>query len=438
MRVEPIIPSAARTVGSLRNVGYEAPQAIADLIDNCIAAGASEVDVDIRFEGRMSWIRVADNGTGMTAAVLTEAMRYGSERRYASDDLGRFGFGLKTASTSQCRRVSVASRTSQSRARIEARCLDLAHIERTNRWEVLVLDSDGRPDKLIQPLDSHTGTVVLWDQLDRVLAYEDPFGGWARRRMLALAEEVDAHLGMVFHRFLAGEVRGRPLRIRLNRTRVEPWDPFCLDEKTTETLPPEDIAVDVPGGGGVVRISPYVLPPQAEFSSEAAWRRASGPARWNRQQGIYVYRAHRMIQSGGWCGMRTFDEHSKLARVALDFFPDLDDAFGINISKAIVRLPPELRSNMERLVTAVTRRAQDRYRAGDAGVRRHGSSSPGAGGHAAGGHAGTNGRRGRSTAAVARTAIEGAADRVGERRALTKIVSELRKTEPVVADALGW
>src|SRR2546426_12571149 len=116
-RVEEIVPSAARTVASLRDIGYDTPRAVADLIDNSVAAGATRVDVTLNFDGSDSWIRVADNGEGMDSATLVEAMRYGSERDYATDDLGKFGFGLKTASTSQCRRVTVAARRRSQRAR---------------------------------------------------------------------------------------------------------------------------------------------------------------------------------------------------------------------------------------------------------------------------------------------------------------------------------
>ncbi len=445
-RVEEVVPSAARTVQSLRDIGYEAPQAIADLIDNSITAGAHEVSVDLHFDGEDSWIRVADDGAGMSGPTLTEAMRYGSEREYDSEDLGKFGFGLKTASTSQCRQVSVASRVAPRNARVEARCLDLEHIEVTNRWEILVLDAADRPEHLVGPLREHTGTVVLWEDLDRILEYKDPWGGWAQRRMLALAEEVDLHLGMVFHRFLAGDVRGRRLSIKINGTKVEPWDPFCTAEAGTEELPGADVPLSTQGGVGIVRLRPYALPPQAEFSSDTAWRRATGPLKWNRQQGFYIYRANRMIQSGGWSRMRTMDEHNKLARVALDFFPELDSAFGINISKAIVTLPQELRERIEPLVTNVTRRAQARYRssaseprAGVRGVR--GRGAPAAAEHRSAEAADASARSGGSgipRRTSPRIALEAAARHAGEGKALVRIVEALQEIHPEVADELGF
>jgi hypothetical protein len=451
-RVEEIIPSAARTIASLRDVGYDTPHAIADLIDNSIAAGASQVDVTLEFDGADSWIRVADNGTGMDAATLLEAMRYGSQRDYDEDDLGKFGFGLKTASTSQCQRVTVASRRSPQYARMEVRCLDLEHIEQTNQWQVLVLEGDERPPQVTEPLQATTGTVVLWEDLDRILEYRDPWGEWARKKLLSLAEQVDLHLGMVFHRFLAGDVRDKRLRITVNGSTVQSWDPFCRGETKTEDLPARDFAVAGRDGTGIVRIRPYVLPRQNEFSSDVEWRRASGPANWNRQQGFYIYRAHRMIQSGGWNRMRTADEHTKLARVSLDFFPDLDAVFGINIAKAYVNLPEDLRRQLEPVISQVTRRADQRYRSGGQSGTGGGSvahdSRQGrraapqiSGGPRVGASGDQRGSTPRSVSGIgvrACRAIEDAAASAGQKDALMLIVKALRERYPEVARDLGW
>lgn len=453
-KVEEIVPDAARTVASLRDIGYDTPRAIADLVDNSIEAGASRIDVTFSFAGERSWIRVVDNGQGMDGGTLQEALRYGSEREYGSEDLGKFGFGLKTASTSQCRRVTVASRKAKQNARLEVRCLDLEHIEETSRWEILVLDGADRPEHVTAPLQDHTGTVVLWEDLDRILEYKDPWGEWARKKLFALAEEVDQHLAMVFHRFLAGEVKDHPkLTITINgSTKVEPWDPFCRDEPKTESFPAKDLKVAGDGGVGFVRVSSYVLPQQRDFSSDAAWRRASGPLQWNRQQGLYVYRANRMIQSGGWNRIRAQDEHTKLARMSLDFFPNLDAVFGINIAKAYVTLPDDLRKDLQPLIAQCTRSADQKYRnerpksgtGGSAAVPSRSSrstrSSSGGAEFGTGPFDPYGNRQDRpmATRKAPREAIEEVADRVGETAALKKIVGGLRARHPEVARELGW
>jgi hypothetical protein len=127
-------------------------------------------------------------------------------------------------------------------------------------------------------------------------------------------------------------------------------------------LDPVEIVYDHDGVQGRVKIEPFVLPHQHEFSSASAHVAAAGPERWNRQQGFYIYRAERMVQSGGWSTLRTLDEHSKLARVAVSFEPRLDDAFRVNVAKMRVQLPRLLREQMEQAIAPVVKMAQAAYR----------------------------------------------------------------------------
>ncbi len=364
-----LIPSARRLVKSLRDLGYDFVAAVADLIDNSIAARASLVAVDVEFDGDDSWVRIADNGKGMTPAELREAMRYGSERAYDERDLGKFGLGLKTASLSQCQRLTVASRTNPSRADITSYSWDLDHIERTNRWQILADERSSLGPAIRNPLKESTGTVVIWQRLDRILGYKHPYNEFARKRLSMMCRDLELHLGMVFHRFLSGTVRSRKLKILINGNTVTPWDPFARDEAKTKGLTPVTIRVEHEGILSEVKLEPFVLPHQQDFSSPDAFRRASGPANWNQQQGFYIYRGDRLIQSGGWCRIRTMDEHSKLARVAMSFLPTLDEAFKINVAKMRVQLPPSIREQVDRAIKPVIKIAQETY-------RKNSSSSP--------------------------------------------------------------
>ncbi|MGX1490346.1 ATP-binding protein [Streptomyces tendae] len=468
-----VVPRARRTLTSLRNLGYDLRHAVADIVDNSVSAGATTVHVTVHFDGTRSWIRISDNGRGMNAETLTEAFRYGSEREYNRTELGRFGFGLKSASTSQCRRVTVVSRADTLGAALEGRQLDLDHIDQVDEWEIFDLAPDELPEPTRSLLDGASGTVVLWEGLDRVLRLKDPFGGWAKRQLISHAEDIDEHLGMVFHRFLAGEVADRePLRITVNGTPVESWDPFCRSEPSTSALQEEDVEVHSLGGNGIVHLSPFVLPNQNHFSSQAAWRRASGPKSWNRQQGFYIYRADRLIQSGGWCRLRAVDEHAKLARISLEFFPELDSAFGVNVAKASVTLPEELRKeltplvkNWGRVADAVYRQKQrppspPPRRTKPSGVtsaqpvpteRRSTDGHSPSLEHVSGSRPATsapalvNQRGLGATSCVpeaaplsARQALEAAAAQVGESEALTRITSALRTMSPEIAHDLGW
>ena len=474
-RREEIIPSAARLLVSLRDLGYEFPHAVADLIDNSVTAGATRVDVTIASEGPDSWVRIADDGVGMSAAAISEAMRLGSGGRiYATDDLGKFGLGLKTASMSQARSITVASRSHPTRRQIDCRQLDLDEVVATDRWEIVHPVAADRPRHVVEPLQDGPGTVVLWTKLDRVLSLNDPFGGWADRQLAKLAERLDLHLGMVFGRFLSGQARRmQPLTITINGSKVEAWDPFCLDQ-STQHLPARELQV----GNSLVRYRPYVLPPQREFTDDNAWRHASGPNQWNRQQGLYIYRADRMIQSGGWSRLRGIDEHVKLARAALEFWPELDESFEINISKMRVRLPEDLRDQLKPIVQFLSRCADERYRKSSrrsdprppppptpkgrkpspaSGPASSGTIGPraGAGTTTTGDDLPAAGTPGTGTAATGtpgtgapvvgspapdrrRAALERAAERADAVDVLDRIRAELHAADPEVARDLGW
>lgn len=356
-----VIPSAKRLIKSLRDMGYDFSQAVADVVDNSIEAGATLVAIDVEFDGDDSWVRIADNGKGMKPDELREAMRYGAEREYDEDDLGKFGLGLKTASMSQCQCLSVASRWNASRADIAAYSWDLEHIERTNRWEILPLERNGLGPAIRQPLKDTRGTVVLWERLDRILGYKHPYGETARKRLSQTCRDIELHLGMVFHKFLTGEVRGKRFKLLLNGNEIKPWDPFCRSQQKTKKLQPVTIPVEHEGVSGDVVFEPFVLPHQDDFDPPDAFRLASGPANWNQQQGFYIYRAGRMIQSGGWSNLRVADEHTKLARVAVSFSPALDEAFKINVAKMRVQMPALIRDAVRDATGPVVKLAREVY-----------------------------------------------------------------------------
>lgn len=416
-------PSASRLTSSLRDIGYDFVTALSDVVDNSVTAGATHVDVRLEFAGQDSRVLIIDNGSGMTAARLNEALRFGSRRTYGSRDLGKFGLGLKTSSLSQCRRLTVLSRAAAKQRRIEARILDLDYVDYVDEWEVLAPHSSEFEPEILDLLRSGPGTLVVWELLDRVLTYADPTGHWARRRLDTLAEASQQYLGMVFHRFIDGEIDGRaPLKITVNGEVVQPWDPFASDEPAQQALHPRTFTVKVAGVSGEVRFRPFILPPRELFSSPQAFEHLSGPRKWNRQQGLYIYRAGRLIQHGGWCGIRTLDEHTKLARAAVEFDPALDDLFQVNVAKMRVSLPPELRTQLEKPVSELCLTADRVY-------REHATTTE-------------RPRPPESTASQslrdAGFAVQATAMELGEEAALTRIMATIRERSPDMAKALGW
>jgi hypothetical protein len=410
----------------LRDIGYDFVAALADLVDNSVSAGASEIDIQIVFDGPRSYVLVADDGVGMSEAELNEALRFGTRRDYELGELGRYGLGLKTASMSQCRRVTVVTRRALTYRRIAARTLDLDHIADSDRWEVIDPPTGSPMERAVEWLTDGPGTVVIWENLDRVLPEKRPDGGWARRRLEQLAERSRDYLGMVFHRFLEGGVKGLPLRITVDFEKAEPWNPFAPLEKHRQELPPQSFEVSVGDLYGRVTCRRYVLPPRDMFSSLAEFERMSGPRKWNRQQGLYIYRADRLIQHGGWCGIRAADEHTKFARASLDFQTDLDSLFQINVAKMRVLLPPEVRTLLERPIHELCHRADAIYRRdAEQGARKSRPREDGP-------------PRVRPDASEIGTALMAAALDAGEHQSFTRVMDKLRLLAPDLASSLGW
>lgn len=359
-----VAPSAAMLTESLRDIGYDLPTAIADLIDNSIAAGSTDVRVDFRYDGEASSITVSDDGCGMSSNGILEALRFGSRRTYELTDLGRFGLGLKTASLSQCRRLTVSSRLrDKALGVVSTRTLDLDIIAEWDEW-LIVEEAPTRviEDVVVQLENSTGGTTVVLEKLDRVLPKTTADTGWGRRRLNTAARKTSEHLSIVFHRYLDGLADGRRISISVNGAKLNGWDPFARAEEQTVELPATTLEIERAGSTREMELRRFVLPARSAFSSPEAFESLSGPLKWNRQQGLYIYRADRLVQYGGWNGIRAIDEHTKLARASVDFSTNLDEDFQINVAKMSINIPPDIRPMLEQPIHDLCVRASDRYR----------------------------------------------------------------------------
>jgi hypothetical protein len=333
-------PHAASLTESLRAFGYELPTAIADLVDNSITAGARQVWIDFDWDGARSTIVITDDGIGMTAAGLVAAMRPGSQNPLAArdpKDLGRFGLGLKTASFSQCRSVTVRSRTRDGGS--VTRCWDLDHIARVNAWQLL-RSADAAIEPRMERLERlPCGTAVLWRNLDRLVAGTSPDNAGQQEHFLRRAEAVKEHLGMVFHQLMGGRAG---LRLYINNRLVPPWDPFLEHEPATQVLPSTLLKI---GESGIL-IEPFVLPHQSKITKQEH-EQAGGPRGWNAHQGFYVYRNRRLLVPGDWLGLGwAKEEHYKLARIRVEFPNSLDQDWQIDVTKSRAIPPRALRDDL--------------------------------------------------------------------------------------------
>jgi hypothetical protein len=325
--------------------------AVADIVDNSISAGAKKIAIHFVWDGAASWVSIADDGHGMSDAHIIEAMRPGSNNPLAErdpSDLGRFGLGLKTASFSQCRRLTVISRLPDQAPAYW--CWDLDHVAQTNRWELI---RQLNKSQLIQECRSLPGgTIVLWEDLDRLTKGTQVENAKQQNHFLEAARTVKDHLAMVFHRFLES---GR-LKIDINGNPVLPWDPYMHGQPGLQPLADEPLA------GGRVKVKGYVLPHISKLSS-VVHQQGAGPRGWNDQQGFYIYPNERLLVAGSWLGLGyKKEEHYKLARIRLDITNQQDADWQIDIKKSVARPPARLREDLKRIADYVRSQAVEIYR----------------------------------------------------------------------------
>lgn len=355
-RQQPLPPSASSLAASMRDLGYSLEAAVADLIDNSISAHASRVDIVCDLSTDSPSLAIIDDGDGMTADELLLAMRHGTGHPGAArrpDDLGRFGLGLKTASFSQCRRLTVISRKNGSISGAEWN-LDL--IDQKDDWVLLILDED---EALAQPFADRLaegGAAVVWRMLDRL--FEDERGDRRDEIVNEKLASLDRHLALVFHRFLAGEIKGRRrLHLTINGHPVEAFDPFCRKNKATQLLPEEIVHVEQVE----VRIQPYILPHHSRLSA-TEYDFYQSRSDFISNQGAYIYRNGRLMAWGDWFRLIPKGEATKLARVQIDFPNSVDESWTIDIKKSRARPPHAVRERLRQIIKQVESRSTTVHR----------------------------------------------------------------------------
>lgn len=344
-------PVASTLMESLRAVGYSTSAALADLLDNSVSAEAKHIA--ITFSPKPDpWVAVVDDGRGMGRDELIAAMRYGSRdprEPRAVADLGRFGLGLKTASLSQCRKMTVVSLHEGTFA---VAVWDLDECERRKSWWLGTPDTSGIPENILAALSSQSrGTAVLWEDLDRLLE-----GSHAPAR--ALDQIMDAaadHLAMVFHRYLDGSYAGA-FDIKINGRPLARMDPFLEGHVRGQTLHPESFKVE----GHKVVVSPFVLPFPSRLQPNDL-EKVGGRESLKTGHGFYIYRGGRLVVPGGWFRIVPSDDLIRLARVRVDVPPELDHLWKVDIRKTVAEPPLALRNDLKRIVGAATVRSRRVY-----------------------------------------------------------------------------
>jgi len=337
-----VIPDPVSLIESMRAVGYSIEAAIADLIDNSISAKASSIEVKYDASSE-AFIAILDDGWGMAPDELTNAMRHGSQNPTDSrdpDDLGRFGLGLKTASLSQCRKLTVVSKKT---GRVSARCWDLDVVQESGRWLVVVPDSQSLESlPMFKKLKGQeSGTLVVWQDLDRLTAgAPDP-----NLEMTNKLSPLYEHLALVFHRFTQKEGTHSPIQIMLNGQKVPPRDPYLKSNSFRQPMEGQIIRHEK----GNVEVLPFVLPPVSHLKPEEI-DLAGGREGLRGTQGFYVYRNRRLVIWGTWFRLVPKDEFFKLTRVQVDIPNSFDELWALDIKKSVASPPEPIRKRLKELI----------------------------------------------------------------------------------------
>ena len=334
-------PYASSLIEGHRDFGYSLETALADIVDNSITAGASEIRITAIISSDSPYIAIVDNGSGMNESELVEAMKLGAKNpthKRLRKDLGRFGLGMKSASFSQCRQLTVISRKDG-----QDTCArwDLDHVAFKNDWTLAIIDT---PEKLTHyQLLTSKGTAIIWEKLDRLLGETSLPQGKSIEHANAELVKAERHLCQVFHRFLEGT---KPrLCLYLNDRKLKPLDPLCSDHPATQKDPKEVITLSK----GDVIIRCHTLPHHRKMDSDD-WDELAGPEGHVKSQGLYIYREDRLIIAGGWLGLTKQTELTKLCRIAIDIPNTMDSEWKIDVKKASAQLPHQVRDRLKRII----------------------------------------------------------------------------------------
>lgn len=347
MKTEIVNPVLGNFISSLRDIGYTFEIAVADVLDNSVAAGAKNVAIHAVSEPEIMFCML-DDGDGMSGDELVEAMRLATRNPddpRSKSDLGRFGLGLKTASFSQCRKLTVVSKKDR---KLTARQWDLDLIAAKNKWLLITPELKSLANyPLFDRLDEQKhGTLVIWESLDR----------YKKSTFVYEIDKLRKHVSLVFHRFLEATGRNQKIKIFVNNSEIKPFNPFNSKHRATQELPTEILKVF----NSQIHVRPFILPHHSRLSQQEYEQYATEDG-YTKSQGFYLYRANRLLIYGTWWGLhRAVDAH-KLVRIMIDVSNDQDRLWGIDIKKSTAAPVSEIRTDLTRIIKQVTDRGSKTY-----------------------------------------------------------------------------
>ena len=343
-QVETVNPPAKSLLKGLRAIGYSFSTAVADIIDNSITAEATEVRIYSDPLDEEPYFVIFDNGYGMNYQELKNAMLFGSNREDKVDceeDLGRFGLGLKSASLSQCKKFTVISK---KYGRINGMSYDMDEIEKTNSWDLIILDEkEITKYPYFEKLSMiKSGTLVIWNKFDKI---ESESGNNFENSFRATIADMKKHIEYVFHRFYSS------IDIYVNEKRIEKRDPFL--ESSLKGQHGRKTEIKVPGCDRTIDVIPHTLP-YANTLTQDEKALLGNPKSIYDEQGFYIYRNKRLIYWGNWMHMGYKSELNKLARIQIDMPSDLDEMWMLDVKKSSAKIPDVIKEQIRSAIEEST------------------------------------------------------------------------------------
>ena len=342
-----LMPSAASILQSMRDIGYTLDTAVADIIDNSIAAAATQIDLIFTVKPVPQFL-IIDNGQGMTADELYQALRFAAKsptELRSDEDLGRFGLGLKTASFSQARKLTVIS---SKNGQICAAQWDLDYVIQNDQWLLKIIDAtELQLDAAYLEKVASQGTIVVWDHIDRIEFTNDEVD--IHRYLAHLLTKLRDHLGLVFHKFIEGNAKIGKIKITLNNHEIQAFNPFCLSNKFTQMIGSEKVSIN----DSEVQMQAYALPHFTNMTPQE-YETLKKRSDLLNCQGAYVYRNDRLMVWGDWFRIIPKSENTKYARVEINFDKAIDHLWTIDIKKSKATPPFAVLQRLKQIVGKIS------------------------------------------------------------------------------------
>lgn len=348
-------PDPKSHIKTLMRIGYTMPSAVSDILDNSITANAKNIEIRSLPGLEEPNLSIVDDGEGMSPDELIHNMRIGckdpSDERLRGD-LGRFGSGLKTASFSQARRLTVISK--KVGGPLCAAIWDIDRIENENTWCLEILEEDELKSHPLILLDSQLrqGTQVIWEKLSCINKTSHSLDN--ETIMSANLSDLSDYISLHFHKFMEGQNKRS---ISINGRKLEPIDPFMSRSQGYQEGRSEKLRCK----GGYIEINTHVLPHFNRMESKPL-ERLGGANGIVQNQGLYIYREGRLINAGGWLGLAKTSQLGALARVEVNVPSSLDQDWATDVKKASLQLPPRIKKELRKFLSDPIKRSKRVYR----------------------------------------------------------------------------